>query len=295
MPEWMRVSFTALLTLLVQRLWRRLMHRRCALQDRAKWDAKEDLGNLQACLLSTINLSGCGRVEKRTILTKPLEHIFSNEYVRNLILDAASKCTDEEPFVCSHLPMEDRWQVLIAVQSHLSSVFGPYHLFADQTSSYNSCWYVFTLVGTRTSAAGRFFVTPQHPLSPENDVGAMRIRVVLVSEQEIRKIASGEIAPMGDLFSARHAARWDMMEAFAGLFENQLKRVRQASKMTGAFDLRSTDSLCGPSVYKVASRTNVISESKEPVYNNTFLRIHIPVPLIKETKSRGPQEVVLYE
>eukprot|EP00971_Amphidinium_carterae_P192240 3814537-Amphidinium_carterae.1 len=43
-----------------------------------------------------------------------------------------------------------RWQVLVCAQNHLSSLFGPYHLFSNQVSSYESCWYVFTLIGPAT-------------------------------------------------------------------------------------------------------------------------------------------------
>eukprot|EP00929_Paragymnodinium_shiwhaense_P041585 TRINITY_DN21586_c0_g1_i2.p1 TRINITY_DN21586_c0_g1~~TRINITY_DN21586_c0_g1_i2.p1 ORF type:complete len:177 (-),score=18.60 TRINITY_DN21586_c0_g1_i2:659-1189(-) len=137
LSEWARVALTALVTLILSNLWRRLQQRRGTIKDQHSWEMKEDLGNVQFVLMTAAaNLRTCGRVEKRTLLTLRLEQLFPNEYVRNMILDAASKCTDEEPFVCSHLSVDDRWQVLVAVQSHLSSLFGPYHLFSDQVLPY---------------------------------------------------------------------------------------------------------------------------------------------------------------
>jgi len=306
--EWLRIAFTAFLTWLLQRLWNRLLRRNKNIADQQQWDARVDLDNIQACLLSSVNLSKCGRIEKRTIMTKKLSDIFVNEYVRNMVLEAAAKTTNENPFVVSFLRREDRWNVLVAAQNHLSSVFGPYHLFSNQVSSYESCWYVFTLVGVRTSASGRFFITPQHPVKEQNDIGVLRIRLVMMEEQELRRICCGEIADTEGMFSDRHRSRWFVMQRFAEMFEKQIFRVtKEQQQNPKPFDVRTQSwgfNLCGTAKRtkeEAAQDERRIShderaESKElPSELDCFLRIHVPVPLLKETNIVGPQEVVLYE
>merc|ERR1719382_278391 len=129
--EWLRIAVTAFLTLLLQRLWSRLLEKRKQMRDRVRWYAHDDLETVQACLLTSVNLGNCGRIEKRTVMTKKISEIFTNEYVREMVLDAASKTTEENPFVCSYLRVEDRWNVLVKVQNRLSGIFGPYHLFSN--------------------------------------------------------------------------------------------------------------------------------------------------------------------
>lgn len=291
--EWLRVGITALLSLILQRLWQRLLQRRQQIADCRNWVDSVDLENVQACLLTTVNLMTCGRIEKRTVMASRLSKIFTNSYIRDMVLQAAAKTTEEDPFVCRHLPMEDRWNVLVASLNHLSSLFGPYHLFSNQISCYESSWYVFTLVGSRTRGAGRFFITPQHPLN--KDVGAMRVRLVLISEREIRQICSGEISTEdGETFSERHSARWNLMRRFAELFEKQLSRVTKTPQ--GAFDVRSVswgNNLCG--TVKASPKTALVHDELNDPYINNFLRIHVPVPLLRETQGMGMDDVVLYE
>jgi hypothetical protein len=305
--EWLRIAITAFLTWVLQRLWNRALQRRKQITDQQHWAARVDLETIQACLLTSVNINKCGRVEKRTVMTKKISDIFSNEYIRNVVLEAASKTTHENPFVVSFLPREDRWNVLVAAQNHLSSVFGPYHLFSNQVNNYDSCWYVFTLVGVRTKSPGRFFVTPQHPVTKgkvQDDVGTLRIRLVMIDEQEVRRICSGDINA-GDMFSERHGERWNIMERFADIFEQQLTRVTRTSP--GSFDIRTQswgNNLCGTFKHtkvehmSVDEQERILSEEKAEVLPSTtdcFLRIHVPVPLLKETKHLGPQDVVLYE
>jgi len=234
--EWLRIAFTAGLTWLLQRLWNRLLQRKKQIADQQNWDARVDLDNIQACLLSTVNLESCGRIEKQTIMTKKIGDIFSNEYVRNLVLEAASKTTRENPFIVSFLKKEDRWNVLVAAMNHISSVFGPYHLFSNVVSSYESCWYVFTLVGVRTRTTSRLFTNRRDGSKVMDDAGVLRIRLVVIEEQELRRICGGDIGtPPEDLFSQRHRARWNIVQLFAEMFEKQIFRVSQLSNnITGA-------------------------------------------------------------
>jgi hypothetical protein len=300
--EWLRIAFTAFLTWLLQRLWNRLLQRNKQITDRSHWDARVDLENIQACLLSSCNVGRCGRIEKRTVMTKKLSDVFSNEYIRNVVLEAAAKTTQENPFVVSWLRREDRWNVLVACINHLSSVFGPYHLFSNQVLNYESCWYIFTIVGVRTTASGRFFITPHHPVKGQNDVGVLRIRIVMVDEQEVRKICSGDIEEPSDMFSDRHRERWNVMQRIATMFEHQLTRVTLPTP--GTFDVRTQswgNNLCGTFKKKKVEHRSVEEQLEEheveeiPSTNDCFLRIHVPVPLLKEAKTLGPQDVVLYE
>jgi hypothetical protein len=167
-------------------------------------------------------------------------------------------------------------------------------MFSNQVSNYESCWYVFTLVGIRTHGAGRFFVTPQRPLEAENDVGTKRIRIMLVHEQEIRKICTGEIAPDESLlFSERHRARWSMLKCMADMFEKQLSRVALDVDMPH-LNSDQLECLSPKTRRKVANHFETRNGCADRDCNN-FLRIHVPIPLVKETHMMGPQEVVLFE
>lgn len=290
--ESLRVTGIAFAVFLINLLFNRLKRKVHQLQDRKNWADQRDLTTVQACLLSSSNLRTCGRVEKRTIFVKRLKDIFPNEHVRDLVIEAAGKTTNENPFVCSHMRMQDRWHVLVQAQNHLSCVAGPYHLFANTGSNFQSAWYIFTLIGTRTKGSGRFFITPRHRVGADQDQGVMRIRCVLVGEQELRNICSGEIQTQ-EFFSERHKARWQIMKQLAERFEKQLMLVTKTTEM----DILTHPwgkNMCG--TLKV---TTTEDEEPEPVeqtaeYNN-FLRLHIPIPLLKEAKTQAPQDVVLYE
>lgn len=302
--EWFRIAFTAGLTWLLQRLWNRLLQRKKQIADQQNWDARVDLDTIQACLFSTVNLESTGRVEKQTILAKKLSDVFSNEYVRSLVLEAASKTTEENPFIVSFLRKEDRWNVLVQAMNHISSIFGPYHLFSNVASSYESCWYVFTLVGFRTRTTSRLFTNRRDGSKVQDDAGVLRIRLVVVEEQELRRICVGDVAISAeDLFSQRHRARWNIVQHLAEMFEKQIFRVSQLSdNITGPFDIRTQSwgcNLCGTlkknsKLAPAVQEQNDDHEVDEPQLN-CFLRIHVPVPLLTNTNTVGPEDCVLYE
>lgn len=76
---------------------------------------------------------------------------------------------------------------------------------------------------TRTDGSGRFFITPFRPVIEQADVGNLCIRIVLVSEPELRMVASGEIAaPEKGFFNKRHEGRWKVMQALANLMVRQV-------------------------------------------------------------------------
>lgn len=299
--EWLRISFTAFVTWLLQRAWNRWLLKSKQITDQQNWHARVDLDSIQAVLLSTVNLETCGRIEKQTIMTKKLSDVFSNEYVQNLVLDAASKTTHENPFIVSFLKKEDRWNVLVAAMNHISSVFGPYHLFSNVVSSYESCWYCLTLIGERSRSTSRLFVHPRDGSKGQEDAGVLRLRLIIIEEQELRKICVGDITARDEeLFSDRHRVRFSVVQQFAEMFEKQIFRVSQLSNnITGSFDIRTQSwgsHLCGTAkLTKEEEELHGDEDDELPSQLNCFLRMHVPVPLLSETNSFGPQDVVLYE
>jgi len=303
--EWLRTGVTAVATLLLHRLWLRFKQRQQCLADRHKWRAREDFGNVQACMLTTVNLEACGRIEKRTVMTKRFEDVFTNLHVRNMIREAADKTTNDNPFVLSHLKMSDRWHVLNEALNHLSSVFGPYHLFANSVMCYESHWYCFTLLGTRTSGGGRFFITPHRKVSEKADVGAMRIRFMLVDEQELRKVCSGEILPPAEFFAERHRERWEVIRHFADVFGKQLAQPKAFGGFAhgAGFQRGISWSLSSKQRYRSGCMPRPPESSEDDLDDsevadrdcNNFQRIHVPIPLVSYTKEIAPQDVVLYE
>jgi hypothetical protein len=122
------------------------------------------------------------------------------------------------------------------------------------------------------------------------DVGALRIRIIMVNEQELRDIATGVISPPSwGFFNERHKFRWDLMKRFSELF------VRQLQSVTGAqYNGDWGANLCGRLVHRRNSSQNS-SQRKNPSIqvmeaaqkaakqeyeseDNCFLRIHIPFP-----------------
>ena len=153
----------------------------------------------KAILLTTEHLKSLGRVEKRTLFVKPITEVFKNEFVLANVLSTAEKAVEKnEPFLVTQMSQEDKWHVLTTCTNQLSSCFAPYHVFFNEArrveSYYQSAWYVFTLTCAQTEASGRWFITPLKPVG-KDDVGMLRIRIVMMNEQELREIASGAIEP----------------------------------------------------------------------------------------------------
>lgn len=262
--------------------------------ERLSWSSHSDLGQIQACLLSSEHLGELGRVEKRTLLVKDINQFFGNsEFVVDKLLRAAAKTSTKEPVLTTFLENDDKWHILVSCMNQISTFFAPYHVFFNEArrceSYYRSAWYCFTLTCTRSSGHGRFFITPYKPVLSE-DVGALRIRIIMVNEQELRDIATGVIAPPSwGFFNERHKFRWDLMKRFSELFERQLQSV------TG--ERNNADwgaNLCGRLVYRRNSVTQHLQKKNPSVQvmeaaqkaakqeyereDNCFLRIHIPFP-----------------
>mmetsp|Transcript_23099 Transcript_23099/g.48032 ORF Transcript_23099/g.48032 Transcript_23099/m.48032 type:complete len:310 (+) Transcript_23099:3-932(+) len=303
----------ALITALVRACYERWSRRKRQSWENL-WRKHVDLGVVQACILSTEHLRTLGRVEKRTLFVKPIAEVFRNEYILSRVLEIADKmAASEDPMLVTQLSMQERWHVLNTCTNHLSSCFAPYHVFFNEArrvdSYYRSAWYCFTLTCAQTSASGRWFITPLKPVG-KDDVGMLRIRIVMMNEQELRDIVAGSIEPPTfGFFTGRHESRWNVCCRFADLF------ARQVQNVSGTDDAVRADwgqNLCGSlSKRKVASGLRLSSMDKgSPVSDdndpkiNAILRLHIPFPSSIHEKSDDPasaaaecvaKDVVLYE
>lgn len=285
------------------------------LRDELLWKRHVDLSVVQACILGTEHLADLGRVEKRTLFVKPITEVFRNEYILARVLETAQRAAAKgESMMMTEFCSEDKWHVLNTCTNHLSSCFAPYHVFFNEarraTSYYRSAWYCFTLTCAQTNASGRWFITPRRKPVASDDVGMLRIRIVMMNEQELRDIASGSIEPPhGGLFNGRHECRWQVCNRFAALFG------RQVQKVTGIEDVHADwgPNLCGTlsSKKRVMSQVHMGTASSTGLdkpddgdvpgpEDNAILRIHIPFPSSKDSATETQAEtvskdVVLYE
>lgn len=312
--------FLLAVLLILRKLWQQYKQVRKSVEDENDWTKREDMYMIQAALLSSEHCNELGRVEKRTLFVKALDEIFPNGHILSRVLEAAKKTSPEQPILPVFLSEEEKWHVLNTCTNHLSSLFPSTHIFFNEgrrtESYYRSAWYAFTMTCQRSSGKGRFFITPNKPVI-NDDIGFMRIRIVLVAEEELRSIASGEIQPSErGFFNNRHENRWMVMKNFASLFERQLTAVAGPS----ALSVRHIDSqwgrnLCGR-VYKnhtqfhldevegedeneASARRADNLRSYDPE-ENCFLRIHIPFPSKKDARfdknhDGRTNNVVLYE
>lgn len=268
-----------------------------------QWRHHHDFSVLQACILSTEHLESLGRVEKRTLFLKPIKEIFRNEQVRARLLAAAEKAAaSKDPIMTTKLSAEDKWYVLNTCTNYISSFFAPYHIFFNEArrvkSYYRSAWYCFTLTCAQTESAGRWFITPLKPVGSASDCGALRIRIVLMNEQELRDIANKTIEAPAGMFNGRHESRWAVCQRFAELFTRQLTKVSGGASedpLPEAWDLvgqrwedwGSVGQLCKTLGRRVASRVGLAGmeeeqqvplEPRSDPEENAILRIHIPFP-----------------
>mmetsp|Transcript_106044 Transcript_106044/g.204081 ORF Transcript_106044/g.204081 Transcript_106044/m.204081 type:complete len:446 (-) Transcript_106044:76-1413(-) len=205
---------------------------------------------IQGCLLSTEHLLELGRIEKRTLFSRPLlEVLGGNEYLRRELLRAAQTCRQRSRncLVTRWLRADEKYHVLQDCLNAVSSLFGPNFvhfnaLGGDKSEQFKSTWYCLT-VTTPTRPEKRQSV-PQRRLSSRfnelcvpspnntctftdmNRTPRATLRVVLVNESELRRIADGKLRQPGwGFFNTRHAERYRMLEDFARNFQKQLVRT----------------------------------------------------------------------
>lgn len=128
----------------------------------------------------------------------------------------------------------------------------------------------------------------------------LRIRIVLMNEEELRQIASGAVESPVDFFNARHESRWRICQSFANFLQRQLQNV--TGDTSGEWGLN----LCGtmkkkrdPSNQHLPAMRKMRVPDYEPE-DNAILRIHIPVPSQETPDQRRPEDahtkdVVLFE
>jgi hypothetical protein len=297
----------------IHRLYRIVSAHLRRLQHKDDWDAHVDFGQIQVCILSTEHLTELGRVEKRTLQVKDLDTLFGNNtYVVEKLMAAAQRSiVDNNPILTRYLDNCDKWHILNACTNMISSLFAPYHVFFNEArrypSNYKSAWYCFTLTCTRTASQGRYFITPFRPAV--GDIGALRIRIVLVNEQELRDICAGEIAPpVWGFFNDRHRERWSSLKSFSELFENQLRKLTNYGIDKNLTRGKLPDwgpNLCGriganknkphnPSQQAMEAMKQGLQSRIAPE-DNCFLRIHIPFPGSGGEKETRSKDVVLFE
>lgn len=286
--------------------------------EKSSWDEHVDMSYIQTCVLSTEHLA-LGRVEKRTLSTQRLIDLFPNEEMRRKVLEAANKCNEEQPMLTQFLDHENKWHILNTCTNAVSQLFAPYHVFFNEArrhpSYYQSSWYCFTLTCQRTSGSGRFFITPYKPVYQKDDVGVLRIRIVMMNEQELRQVACGEIEPPSAFFNARHEGRYNVIQRFSDMFLRQLETVtgqRQVANWGPNFCGRLAQKKFThqqPSPKLVDGALEMPTDNDEEDENQTerwdpeincFLRIHVPFPCGAKTSiSQSPtakcHDVVLYE
>ena len=301
-----------------------------------KWKDHVDDDEIQVCLYSTEHLKTLGRVEKRTLYLEDVSKFFGgNQVIVDKILSSTMSTTEANPFVTRFLPEEDRWHIMNICLNRISAIFGPFHLFFNEArrcrSCYRSAWYVYTLTSSQNSHRGRFFVTPYKPVLSSVDRGVKRLRVVLVSEPEMREISSGVIKPPDwGFFNNRHKQRWDLLQQMSELFENQLvildncevddddlshsgdddsprtpsswqpvhhvEEPWSPSKQDFPMQLSRTASNAGEKARQARRVACRLSKDRQRETDNCIMRVHIPFPgstdNLDETSSK---DVVLFE
>lgn len=282
--------------------------------ERSHWDSHVDMSYIQTCVMSTEHLE-LGRVEKRTLATHKLVDLFPNAEMRQRVLEAAGRCSEEQPMLTQFLEHEHKWHILNTCTNSVSQLFAPYHVFFNEArrhpSYYQSSWYCFTLTCQRTAGSGRFFITPYKPVTEKDDVGVLRIRIVMMNECELRQVACGEIEPPSAFFNARHEGRYKVIQRFSDMFLRQLETVtgqRQVANWGPNFCGRlskkkfthqqvSDEKANGT---EMANGDDVEDDSQnwDPEIN-CFLRIHVPFPCGQKSIGQSPidkcHDVVLYE
>merc|ERR1711904_119846 len=130
--------------------------------------------------------------------------------------------------------------------------------------------------------------------------GVRRIRIIMVSEADLRDIASGAVEPPPEgMMNPRHEERWKVLARFADLFQRQLTRVTGeenayadwGSHLCGSlkpchYNINPTN--MGESVRKPRSWTHLDKPGIPPSPSaqnleyerddNCFLRLHVPYP-----------------
>lgn len=293
-----------LFSLFIRRVYQYVKQRRSETLARSLFESRVELYEMQACILSTENLAR-GRIEKRTLFTQPLKKMFPNSYLLENVLEAASRTDTDNPILPEFLNHDDKWHVLNTVLNHVSCLYAPDHVFFNEakrdSGNYTSSWYAVTVTCNHASTSAAAARGSNE--SEEQSRATVRIRTILVNEQELRGIANGTIEmPEEGLMSARHTLRWGILERFAELFEQQLSSLSGSG--TGDWGPNLCGRLKAPTVLADsacairprAGAAGSAATRELTARDNCFLRIHIPFPgKMKAGEPVKTRDVVLYE
>jgi len=257
---------------------------------------------IQGCLLSTEHLLSMGRVEKRTLFTRPLlDMLCGNEYLRRELLRAAKSCRKRSAncLVTRWLPPDERYHVLQASLNQASAMFGPNFvhfnaLDGESSGGFKSTWYCITVmtptINKDAADIGRLqgpdfqrtrwgSIVDESALIPVGSPQPVRgtLRVVLANESDLRRIADGKLNPPAcGFFNGRHRERYKILQDFSASFHSQLVRTPA--------DIRSA-----------SSRSPFTNERAHSLHNakpdgGSFKRVHSQPQLSQLGRANGGAE-----
>lgn len=211
---------------------------------------------IQACLISSEQLVNMGRVEKRTLFTKPLLRVLGgNRYLVEKLRRAAcaARRRTRNCLVTRWLDDDEKYHILQACLNEVSSLFGEnfvhFNALDGETSGmFKSTWYCITVMtptrreqrpapkaGRKASPA---IAGPRDQTATFTDMTRRpraSLRVALVNESELRRIADGKLRPPNwGFFNDRHAERYRMLTDFARNFQKQLVRTSADARSVSA-------------------------------------------------------------
>jgi len=200
-----------------------------------------DFGLIQGCLLSTEELVNMGRVEKRTLFQKPLAEVLGgNRYLMHELLRTATLCRQRgrNCLVMRLLGPDEKYQILQDCLNAVSSLFGPnfVHFNAlgsdEHSNAFKSTWYCLTVMTPtrperiepqRRSSSKEISAAETCTFTDMTRMPRATLRIALVNESELRRIADGKLRPpTWGFFNSRHAERYRMLTDFAANFQKQL-------------------------------------------------------------------------
>lgn len=140
------------------------------------------------------------------------------------------------------MPADERYHVMQASLNSMSSLFGPsfVHFNAvdgEATGTFRPTWYCLTMMTpTRRDRVSDPNTDPNGdpdgaPMPEGSRVPRATLRVALVNETELRRVADGKlIPPAWGFFNSRHEERYRMLVDFATNFQMQLVKAAPSGR-----------------------------------------------------------------
>jgi len=226
---------SVLFTLLVSRLrmWRRM-----------KKLYRGSMESLVICCLLHVDiahLSHDGVIDKRTIFERSVNEVFRDpamaEIVTNSIKHTHLVPRDDLSLEILSLPEQFRWIIYNAALNQISSMFAPWYFLGDTDAPVHKVWFLFALCVTQEIGRGRFFQSKDNRqvLPASLDHGAKKLKIFVIREETVRKIANNSACPpeddvtpagQGSRFqSERHKERYKILRKLAQLYEQGAMNV----------------------------------------------------------------------